>query len=69
MRSSYHDIIYDTAMTAAELKSDFKLTTDTPYPALTDELWSVYCGHLGENWPRYNVAALYFAAHLSCHMA
>ena len=25
----------------AELKSDFKLTTDTPYLALTGELWGV----------------------------
>ena len=26
-------------MTATEHKSDFKLTTDTPYLALTGELW------------------------------
>ena len=28
-------------MTAAERKSDVKLTTDIPYPTLTGELWSV----------------------------
>ena len=29
-------------MTATEHKSDFKLPTDTPYHALTDELWGIY---------------------------
>ena len=37
-------------MTAAERKSDFKLTTDTPYLAI----WSVCCEELGEDWARYN---------------
>ena len=46
-------------MTAAERKSDFKITTDTPYLALTDELSRVYCEDLGENWPRYNGTVLY----------
>ena len=27
---------------------------DTPYLALTDELWGVYWENFGENWPRYN---------------
>ena len=40
----------DTSMTAPEPKSDFKLTTDTPYLALTSELWGVYCDDLGENY-------------------
>ena len=35
---------YYTAMTAAERKSDLKLTTDTPYLALTGQLWCVYFG-------------------------
>ena len=30
-------------MTAAERKSDFNLTTDTSYLALTGELWGVCC--------------------------
>ena len=55
----YHDIIYGTAMTGAELKSDFKFTTDSPYLALTGELWGVYCEDFGENWPSYNGTALY----------
>ena len=46
-------------MTAAEPKSDFKLTTDTLYLALTCELWGVYCEDLEENWPRFNGTALY----------
>ena len=29
-------------MTATEHKSDFKLTSDTPYLTLMDELWGVY---------------------------
>ena len=35
----YHDITFSTAMTATEIKSDFKLTTDTPFLALTGKLW------------------------------
>ena len=46
-------------MTAAELKSDFKLTTDTPYLALTRELWGVNCVYLAENLSHYNGTALY----------
>ena len=34
-------IIYGTAMTAAEMKSDFNRTTGSPYLALTDDLWAV----------------------------
>ena len=37
-------------MTAAERKSDFKLTTDTPYLNLPSELLGVYCEDSGENW-------------------
>ena len=48
-------------MTAAERKSDFKLTTDTPYLALTGDLWGVYYENFEENWPRYNGTALQFA--------
>ena len=47
-------------MTAAELKSDFKLTTDTPYLTLTGELWGVFCEYFAENWPRYKSTALYY---------
>ena len=47
-------------MTVAESESDFRIIIDTPYLALTGELWGVYCEDLGENWPRYNGTALYF---------
>ena len=33
-------------MTAAEHKSDFDLTKDSPYLALTGELWHVCCEDL-----------------------
>ena len=47
-------------MTAAEHKWDFKITIDTPYLALTGEVWGVYCEDLGENWLRcYNDSTLY----------
>ena len=39
----YHDITNDTAITVAESKSDFRITADTPYLALRDELWGVFC--------------------------
>ena len=38
----------------AEIESDFRITTDTPYLALMGERWGVYCEDLGENWARYN---------------
>ena len=56
----YHDITYGTAMTAAERKSHFKLTTHTPYLALTGKLWGVYYEDFGANWPCYYGTALYF---------
>ena len=46
-------------MTAAKHKSDFKLTTDTPYLALTGKLWGVCGEEFWENWLRYNGTALY----------
>ena len=55
----YHDITCDTAITVAESESDIKITTDTPYLALTGELLGVYYEDLGDNWPRYNSTTLY----------
>ena len=46
-------------MTVGERKPDFKLTTNTLYIALTDELWVVYYANCEENWPRFNGTALY----------
>ena len=52
-------------MTGRWFKSDLKLTTYTPYPALTGELWGVYYD-LKENWPRANGTALYIQLQ-PCH--
>ena len=49
---------YVTVMTAGERKSDFQLTTDTPYLALTAKLWGVYYENFEENWLRNNGTAL-----------
>ena len=43
----------------AEYQSDAGTTKDTPYLALTGELWGVFCEYLWENQPRYNGPALY----------
>ena len=37
----------------AEYQSDAESTKDTPYLALTGELWGVFCEYLWENWPHY----------------
>ena len=42
----------------AERELDIRITADTPYLALTGELWGVYCEDVGENRPRYNGTAL-----------
>ena len=44
-------------MTMAERKSNIRLTKDTPYLALTGELWGVFWEDFEENWPRYNSTA------------
>ena len=63
-----HDNANDTALTATEDKCDFKHTTDTPYLALTGELWGVHYENFEENWPRYNGTALYSANYCRCSL-
>ena len=46
-------------MTATERKSDFKLTTYTPYLALMGELRGVYYENSEENWPHFITAPHY----------
>ena len=41
------------------MNQDLKHTIDTPYLALTGELWGVFCEDIGENGPHYNDTALY----------
>ena len=54
-------------MTATECKSDFKLTTDTPYHALMGELWGVYYENFEENWLCYNNTTLYVTMQFMGH--
>ena len=49
-------------MAMAERKSNIRLTKDTPYLALTGELWGVICEDFGENWTRYNGTTLHCLA-------
>ena len=51
--------LYTNGVTEAEYKSEFEHTKDTPYFALTGEIWGVFCEDFEENWPRYNGTALY----------
>ena len=46
-------------MTEKRYASEVIFTKDTPYLALTDELWGVFSEDLGENWQRYNGTTLY----------
>ena len=43
----------------AEYQLVSELTKDTPYLALTGELWGVFCEYLWENLLCYNGTALY----------
>ena len=47
------------AGTQAEYQSDAESTKDTPYLALTGELWDVFCEYFFLDWSRYNGTALY----------
>ena len=49
-------------MTEAKYASEAIFTKDTPYLALTGELWGVFCADLSKNWSRYNGTALYYLA-------
>ena len=42
------------------IEADAGSTNNTPYLALTGELWGVFCEYLWEMWPRYNGTALYY---------
>ena len=56
----FHNITCNIATTAAEHKSDFQLTKDTPYLALRDEIRGVYCENFGEKWHHYISTTLYY---------
>ena len=42
----------------------FELTKDTPYLALSGELWSVFYEYFNRNWPCYKGFLLYYQV---CH--
>ena len=42
----------------------FELTKDTPYLALSGELWSVFYEYFNKNWPCYKGFLLYIPSHL-----
>ena len=44
--------------TKAEYQTNSGSLKDTPYLALTGELWGAFCKYLWENWPRYNGTAI-----------
>ena len=46
------------ALSGAEYNHEFEAAKDTPYLALTGELWSVFCEDFDENLWRYNDPAL-----------
>ena len=53
-------------MTAAERISGLQTHNNTPYLALTGELWGVcYEDFEKKNWPRYNGIALYLFHNLT----
>ena len=56
--------VLSTAMTKGEHKSSISLTKDTPYLALTGELWGDYCENFGESWMRYNGIVLHITGPL-----
>ena len=41
----------------------FELTKDTPYLALSGELWSVFYEYFNRNWPCYKGFLLYLLLH------
>ena len=41
----------------------FELTKDTPYLALSGELWSVFYEYFNRNWPCYKGFLLYFVVY------
>ena len=44
----------------AEYQSYAESTKDTPYLALTGEIWGVFCEYLWENWLLYNDPTLLY---------
>ena len=56
----YNRILHISLQWRVEYESEIESTKDTPYLALTGELWCIFCENFGENWLRYNGTALFF---------
>ena len=46
-------------MTSAQYRCVYELIKDTPYLALTGELWSVFCEYFLDKWPQHKDVRLY----------
>ena len=55
-------------MPGAKHKSDFEITTDTTYLALTGDLWGVCCEEFVKTWLSYNGTTLYTVKLWYCNM-
>ena len=54
-----HDNSHKTTITMVTPRQDFLLTNDTPYTALTGEVWGVFLEFFKEKWSRYIESTLY----------
>ena len=62
------DIKYTTTSTGVGYGSGFELTKDTPYLALTGELWDVFCEYFDEKRSCYKGVLLYLHdTHIHLH--
>ena len=55
-----HDSAHSLIDTVAKISSNFALTNDAPYLALTGRLWGVFRELIKGKRPRYIGSALYF---------
>ena len=61
------DIKYTTTSTGVGYGSGFELTKDTPYLALTGELWDVFCEYFDEKRSCYKGVLLYHISGNNVH--
>ena len=60
------NILYSSILVSLHNMLHFELTKDTPYLALSGELWSVFYEYFNRNWPCYKGFLLYGVC---CHPA
>ena len=54
-------ILYSSILISLHNMLPFELTKDTPYLALSGELWSVFYEYFNRNWPCYKGFLLYLS--------